>query len=258
MQEKYFCVYCHTNKINGKKYIGITSQKPKNRWGGNGQLYKKDKQTKFYNAIQKYGWNNFSHEILNSNLTQDKANQLEIYYIELYDTYNKGYNMTKGGSGSFGAMRTQEFREKLRKANLGKKHPYKAKKLTDEQRKAISNRFKGNSYAKGNKYWLGKNHTNEAIEKDRIAHLGIKNGMYGKHMSEESKLKRKQTIITNNIKCHSKEVIQYDLNGNILEVFASMKQAEEKTGVDFKQISAVCRGKQKTAHGFIWKYKGLN
>ena len=61
-------VYIHRNKINGKVYIGITKQKPENRWR-NGKGYKQN--IKFYRAIEKYGWNNFEHIVLVDNLTAE-------------------------------------------------------------------------------------------------------------------------------------------------------------------------------------------
>ena len=62
------CIYAHRNQINGKVYIG-QSMNPKDRWSRQGHQYKSC--TYFYNAIQKYGWNNFIHEILIDNLTQE-------------------------------------------------------------------------------------------------------------------------------------------------------------------------------------------
>ena len=53
----------------------------------------------FYNAIQKYGWNNFKHIVLIKNLNNDEANIIENYLIGKYDTTNplKGYNLKSGG-----------------------------------------------------------------------------------------------------------------------------------------------------------------
>ena len=59
-------IYKHTNKINGKIYIGQTHYKNVNERFKNGLGYKRSdgKYSYFWEAIQKYGWNNFSHEIL--------------------------------------------------------------------------------------------------------------------------------------------------------------------------------------------------
>lgn len=89
-------IYKHTNKINGVSYIGQTKRKTSIRWN-NGNGYKNNPY--FYRAINKYGWDNFFHEIIEKNiLTQEEANQREIYWIKYYDTYNLGYNLTKGGN----------------------------------------------------------------------------------------------------------------------------------------------------------------
>ena len=73
-QEKKWCVYIHTNKINNKVYIGITSQEPEIRWDY-GFGYKK--QTVFWNAIKKYGWNNFEHIIFIDGLSAKEARHIE-------------------------------------------------------------------------------------------------------------------------------------------------------------------------------------
>ena len=118
-------VYVHINKINGKKYVGITSVKPKYRWG-KGSGYKN--QPKFYNAIQKYGWNNFEHIIVASNLTQEEANNFEILLIEKLNSINFGYNVSNGGKGLSGFHLTQEQKNKISETHSGKNH-MKSKKV---------------------------------------------------------------------------------------------------------------------------------
>lgn len=90
-----WCVYMHISP-NGKKYIGITGRKPKERWQ-NGKGYSHNEH--FSSAIIKYGWDNFSHEILFENLNQDTAKRLEQICILLLRTYDReyGYNKTFGG-----------------------------------------------------------------------------------------------------------------------------------------------------------------
>lgn len=97
IQNGEYCVYCHTNKINGKKYIGQTKLDLDKRCGSGGQKYKGSRH--FWFAIQKYGWDNFDHEIIASNLTLDEANNFEILLIDKLNTRNPdyGYNIASGG-----------------------------------------------------------------------------------------------------------------------------------------------------------------
>ena len=93
-------------------YVGQTGQKPERRWQ-NGEGYVNS--TYFYNAIQKYGWDNFEHEIIASNLTQEEANNFEALLINKLETlnHNKGYNLKQGGSnGTF----TEEHKAKISKS----------------------------------------------------------------------------------------------------------------------------------------------
>lgn len=101
--EKKFIVYVHTNKINWKMYVGITSQSPKKRWR-NGKGYtdsRRNKNTKFKYAIEKYGWHNFEHDIIASNLTEKEAINFEILLIDKLSLLDDkfGYNMSSGGKG---------------------------------------------------------------------------------------------------------------------------------------------------------------
>lgn len=114
-QSKTYYVYKHTNKHNGKVYIGITCRQPEVRWN-NGKGYENNEH--FYRAIQKYGWNEgFIHEIIASGLTKELACQMEIELISTYDStnYEKGYNCSNGGEcGNSGCDRSDEWIEKMR------------------------------------------------------------------------------------------------------------------------------------------------
>lgn len=108
-------VYKHTNKINGKSYVGITSRKPEQRWGKNGIHYANASKSNgcFYNAILKYGWDNFTHDILLENLSYEEACEEERNYIKIYNSkVPNGYNLTNGGEGTTGFVPTQEWRDR--------------------------------------------------------------------------------------------------------------------------------------------------
>lgn len=115
--EKKYIIYKHTNKINGKAYIGQTCQIPERRWR-NGEGYKDS--PKFWKAIEKYGWDNFEHEIIETDLSSKEADEREIYWIAYYDTYNndeKGYNMTPGGSNFMSELwQDKDYRQKMNKS----------------------------------------------------------------------------------------------------------------------------------------------
>ena len=91
------CIYLYTNKINGKKYVGQTikplKQRHYNHLHQNGNTY-------FDRALKKYGEENFKLEILEDDIFDlDELNKKEIYYIEKYNSYYDGYNLTFGGQG---------------------------------------------------------------------------------------------------------------------------------------------------------------
>lgn len=111
-------VYVHINKVNGKKYVGITSRKINYRWNS-GKGYKS--QPKFYNAICKYGWDNFDHEIISSNLTENEAKNFEILLIDKLDSVKNGYNQTYGGEGLNGYKFSEETKNKIREKAIGRK-----------------------------------------------------------------------------------------------------------------------------------------
>lgn len=97
MSETNYIIYAHINKINNKVYVGQTSLAPQIRWGNNGIGYKRQN---FWNAIQEFGWDNFEHIILESNLTSEQADMQERYWIKYYNSLEpNGYNCDSGGGG---------------------------------------------------------------------------------------------------------------------------------------------------------------
>ena len=114
--ERIGVIYKWTNKINGKSYIGQTI----NEEFGKQDHIKGKYNSVIHKAIKKYGLKNFDYEVLEQ-IEESKLSEREIYWIEYFDTYNNGYNLTKGGEG------TRGFRYKL----------------TDEQKKKISESHKG-------------------------------------------------------------------------------------------------------------------
>ena len=177
MIKKDYCVYKHTSP-SGKIYIGYTGKNPPSeRWRKGGIGYSNKKQTIFYKAILKYGWENFTTEILKDNLILKEALELEKYYINLYNSTDRnfGYNEAKGGKGGVGGSKkgrimSDSFKQKRKEATIGKNNPRygkhcseetknkisktnKGRKLNEEQRKKVSEGHKGHlGWNKGIKY----------------------------------------------------------------------------------------------------------
>ena len=137
-------VYEHITP-SGKRYIGITSKKPEDRWR-NGEGYSKD--TPFGKAIEKYTWENIQHNIVSTDLTEKEAKWLENYLICYYWTFVgfsdcKGYNCTLGGDGQVGRKHTEEEKMKISASNKGKPGPNKGKHPSEETRRKQSEANKG-------------------------------------------------------------------------------------------------------------------
>ena len=137
-----YLIYCHKNKINGKCYIGLTSyvDNPNKRWR-DGLGYLNNHHKVFAAAIEKYGWENFEHEILETNIkTIQEANALEKALIAQYHTYIGdpecwGYNATTGGDGSSGRIMSEEEKEYRRQLKLGTKASDETKRKMSATRK---------------------------------------------------------------------------------------------------------------------------
>ena len=93
-------IYIIKNKINDKVYVGQTTQKVEERFKQHLKRLKLEtKKYKIYDAMRKYGKDNFYFETIKKDIPLEKLNDTEIYYIEKYNSYYNGYNSTLGGDG---------------------------------------------------------------------------------------------------------------------------------------------------------------
>lgn len=281
--ENNYCVYKHTSPSN-KVYIGITCQEPEKRWkGGYGYLNNKH----FTNAIKKYGWDNFTHEVLFTGLTKDEACQKEIELIAFYKSnqFDFGYNRSSGGESNKGWHHTEEARKKIgiaslgNKYGLGKESRLKGTKLSEEHRKKLSESHKGKiSGMKGKKMseescrkigdskkgqtpWIkGKHHSDETKRKmsdnRKGKMVGENHPFFGKHHSDETRHKISNSL-TGNVSPKRKLIYQYDLSLNLIKVYDSLAQAAETTKLGKKYIINCCKGRRESYKGFIWSYSEL-
>lgn len=102
-------VYRHVSP-SGKIYVGITRTELSKRWSS-GTGYKLQKV--FYNAIKKYGWENFKHELLFDNLNEISAKCIEIDLIYYYKRLGISYNITDGGESKSGYVVSEETKKKI-------------------------------------------------------------------------------------------------------------------------------------------------
>lgn len=202
--EKYY-VYLHLNKINGKRYYGITSEvKPEIRWK-KGYSHNKHLES----AIQKYGWDSFEHIIIASNLSKQEAENMEQQLIAQYKTNNQqyGYNLTSGGG--IGVFRHSEESKKLMSEHTkGVLNPMYGKHHTEETKQKISKALSNHPNTSKRVLCIETNiayPSSREIERQLgINHYSINqvcNGkqktagkMHWKYISEEEYLKIKETL----------------------------------------------------------------
>lgn len=178
-------VYCLTNVKNGKRYVGIGMGKKGiiDRWRHYRVLNCKG-QTKLYNALKKYGPENFKYEVILETDDLDRANSVEKQLIALWNLQNDnyGYNIAGGGDNWTG-----------RKCwNKGKKGLYKT---SEETKKRLSNCLKGRQVSQETREKISKSLTGKKLsathkENCRKGNLGRKQTIESLNkMIETKKLK---------------------------------------------------------------------
>ena len=244
MEERKYCVYKHTSPSQ-KVYIGITKQSASGRWK-NGLGYQSSPH--FWNAIQKYGWDSFLHEVLSVGLSAEEACEEERRLIAEYMATDRrfGYNEKDGGQkgSSLNDIARKRVSDGLKKFYA--EHP--------EERKAIAERV------------TGYRHSDEAKAKMREAAKGrhyVLTDEWKQKIGESNRkriLEDKELYAETCSRCKAngekaaKPVVQLTLSGEIVAKFCNAHEAERETGIRNGNIGSCCRGKARTAGGYKWRY----
>lgn len=228
---------------NGKMYIGQTCKDPIKYWENGKRYLRRNSNEHFKNAIQKYGWDNFQHIVLYKNITLDEANFIEEFYISIYKSNERefGYNKTNGGGGN---IPNEEVRKKMSEnhANFkGANHPHYGTKVSQETKDKISKNRKGKHAGEDNNNF-GKHLSDETKIKISIKKKGVKSSIETRDKMSKNRQRGKHP--------NAKAIICFETG----EIFECARDITEKYGFSYKNISAVCLGKRKTAFGYIWKF----
>lgn len=252
------------------------------------------------NARKKYGPQSFNYEILEvvSFETEEETslvlNKLEIYYIEKYNSYRKGYNNTIGGGGANGYRHTDEYKkwqsdktkklvenpEYVKSISEGIKsyymnNPNARKEKSDEVKKRYENpleRLKTSiahkkSYAnnpeRAKKQAKILSETCSTPEGRKRMSETIKNAWKTQDYREKYSRSKKALWATAEYRekmsraykgMNGKKVLQLTLNNIQIQEFESATEAARQLGYSFGSISRVCRGERTHYKGYKWEY----
>lgn len=239
-------IYKITNLINGKQYIGQTSKLYiNNRWCEHKNNARNGKPSYLYNAIRKYGEDNFEFKVILKNIPIDKLNFYEQLWIEKFNTKApNGYNLTDGGSGTRG-FTPWDKGIKRSKEDVEKMKAY----FTPKVREKMSKRVSGANNPMYGRY--GECHPSYGFSR-----YGNDNPFYGKHHSEQT---REAISIAQNHKKIKVAMLDIDTEEIIL-IFNSYSEAgrylrnnTEFIKADDSAISKCARGIYKYVYGHKWR-----
>lgn len=280
-----YYVYCHTFP-NGKRYVGITRTSLEKRWGKGANYGTCPLMNR---AIQKYGWDNIQHDVIDTAESKEVAEVKERHYIGLFrsDQPEYGYNILPGGDIADNHL-TDEIRYKLGNGKRGKPRTDEEKAKISAGVRAVFSRPESNGHfgmchAESTRQKMSEAQTErwsedqarrtEAAERMRqrmddpefrskvsanLSKYRRKPGEWA--MPEEAKAKisnhNRGKWLGDKSPC-SKPVLQYDVNGNFIKRWANAGEVERAGIAKRSCVSACCRGKPhvKTAGGFVWKFE---
>ena len=224
-------IYKYTNLINGKSYIGQSVNIVKRRSNHENTNNRKLEKSYFHRAIDKYGINNFSFEILEE-CSKDELNEKEIYYIKKYNTFdrNNGYNRTIGGEQP--------------KINSKCKAVYQI----DLRTRKIINCYVSTREA-SRKTNTPSSHIADCCNRKLILSKGY---LWSYVDNYDENYYKKLEVISSGKK--QKMVYQKDVNNNIIGCYKNIKVASDITHIGRTSINNCLCGLSKTSGGYIWSY----
>jgi len=270
-------IYKIKNKIDNKIYIGQTTQDLETRWKGHRKNSSNCRYLK--SALKKYGVENFDFQLVCITF-DNQLDDMEIKYIEQYNCLvPNGYNIRLGGnSGKHHEDTKRKIAETLKtkhKNGLIPLMPHLTNQPNEVTKKKISETLKGckktqDSIDKGNitkinqrnmkiiQYDIHGNRLKsfdtckEAAEYIGVASSSITRCCIGKYKTSKGYVWKYESITSKNMK-----IIQYDIQGNRLNTFNSLKEASEYIGITRSCIGHCCNGRIRTSKGYVWKYESI-
>lgn len=259
-------IYKITCSQSDKVYIGQTTNTIENRFKEHWKQARNGTVSHLYNAMRKYGVKNFSIEEIEK-CNNEQLNEKEIYWINYFDSYNSGYNMTIGGDGrtkynykeiADKYLELQSEKETAQYFNCSKVIVQKACQCYNiEIKRGLSedywNSEKGQKHKEQTRQLglaskgrvVSEKTRKKQSEAKKGMYIGEKNPMYGKKFTEEHRKKMSQNS------AWAKKVICVETG----EVYSSALQASKAVGLKSSAgLSKCCNGERKTAGGFHWMY----
>lgn len=287
-------IYKIENLINHKKYIGKANNINKRFGEHKRiAFYKSDPSYNYplYKAIRKYGINNFDFSIIEE-CKEDELEAKEKYWIKFFNTYEgEGYNQTPGGDGVPKVLHStaiklynqghsiEEISDYFHAAESTIRnilHLYNLGYLSQEEKDKLQKPRAVSQYDLNGKFiqdfYSAGNAAKQLGYKTKVPILKACNeGVTAYHylwkykdddkdmeyLAKEIIQKEKnrvQNVIKAIKKSCSKQVNQYDLQGNYIQTFESTAEAGRSLGKGHGHIAEVCRGVWPKAYNFIWRY----
>lgn len=234
LSTNHYLVYKHTAP-NGKVYIGITGFDPQYRWLNNGRGYKH--QTTFFNAIIKYGWINFQHEILFENLTEEEALDKEEELIQQYKSYDRRYGYNVSLRGAIYGKDNNGQRQNSRRKEIAPLPEWKNRgKIVDKKDKD------GNIIKKYRSVHELAVELQEPIETLRTRLNKYKVLQYSDYTYEYAE-------------CQVPKVVMLTMDGEYLKTFDNLADAHKYVGrVNKGLMTQACVGKRDSYLGYKWRF----